>query len=87
MANDLCINLWEIDSSKALSQQQIWSKLKAIEIYETTNILIMLYNACEKESFSRLPEVYEEFKESNTVGAYSILVSVVDPESKKLIKS
>jgi hypothetical protein len=47
----------------------------------------MLYNACEKESFSRLPEVYEEFKESNTVGAYSILVSVVDPESKKLIKS
>jgi hypothetical protein len=34
-----------------------------------------------------LSEVFSEFKENNTVGAYSLLVAMVDPHSKKLVKS
>ena len=31
--------------------------------------------------------MYSEFKENNTVGAYSLLVALVDPLSKKSVKS
>ena len=31
--------------------------------------------------------MFKEFKENNTVGAYSVLVAIVDPSLKKLVKS
>ena len=56
-------------------------------MYETTNTVILLYNANEKDSFLRLTEVYQEFKDNNTVGAYAIMVALVDPEVRKTVKS
>ena len=87
MASDIQINFWEIDTQSILSPEQIWQKLKAIEVYETTNVLMLLYKASDKKSFLSLTEAFKEFKDNNTVGAYTILVAVVDPQEKKLVKS
>ena len=34
------VDFWQVDNGK----EEIWSKLKAIEIFEVTNIVIMVYN-------------------------------------------
>ena len=49
--------------------------------------MILLYHAGDPSSFLRLREVFNEFKENNSVGAYSVLVAMVDPHSKKSVKS
>jgi hypothetical protein len=35
------VEIWEVDSEK----EDIWSKLKAIEVFEVTNILLMVYSS------------------------------------------
>lgn len=70
------VDFWQVDSGK----EDIWSKLKAIEIFEVTNILLVVYNCEDRSMFERLDQVYKEFKESNTVGAYKILIAVISPE-------
>lgn len=79
------VDFWQIDSGK----EDIWSKLKAIEIFEVTNILMMVYNCEDRSSFEKLDQVYREFKESNTVGAYKILIAVISPEvlQRKAVKA
>ena len=68
--------IWQVDCAK----EDIWSKLKAIEVFEVTNILLMVYSSEDRSSFERIEKCYKEFKESNTVGAYKILISIVSQD-------
>ena len=72
----MSVDFWQVDSGK----EDIWSKLKVIEIFEVTNILLMVYECEDWTSFDSLDQIYKEFKENNTVGAYKMLISVVSPK-------
>jgi hypothetical protein len=74
-SSQMSVDFWQVDSGK----EDIWSKLKVIEIFEITNILLMVYECEDRSSFDSLDQVYKEFKENNTVGAYKMLISVVSP--------
>jgi hypothetical protein len=71
----MSVDFWQVDSGK----EDIWSKLKVIEIFEVTNVLMMVYDCEDRNSFESLDLLYKEFKENNTVGAYKMLISVVSP--------
>ena len=79
------VDIWEVDCCK----EDIWSKLKAIEIFEVTNILLMVYSSEDRQSFERIERGYKEFKENNTVGAYKMLISIVSEEvqQRKTVKA
>ena len=67
------VDIWQVDCAR----EDIWAKLKAIEIFEVTNILMVVYSSEDRQSFDRVEKGYKEFKENNTVGAYKVLISVV----------
>lgn len=46
---ELDLSFWDINP-----KEQLWSKLKALQLYEKTNILLLLYNADDKDSFHRI---------------------------------
>ena len=79
------VDFWQVNSGK----EDIWAKLKAIEIFEVTNILMMVYECEDRSSFERLDQVYKDFKDNNTVGAYKILIAVISPEvyHRKAVKA
>jgi hypothetical protein len=58
-------------------KEHLWSRIKALQLYETANIFIMVYNADDRDSFEKLLSIHSDFKESNAVGAYQVLVSVI----------
>ena len=60
---DICF--WDMNP-----KEHLWSRLKALQLYESANIFIMLYNADDKDSFEKLLSIHNDFKEQNTVGAY-----------------
>jgi hypothetical protein len=43
----MSVDFWQVDSGK----EDIWSKLKVIEIFEVTNILLMVYDCEDRASF------------------------------------
>ena len=47
-------------------------------MYETANIFLMVYNADDRDSFDKLNSILLDFKDSNAVGAYKVLVSVMN---------
>lgn len=38
---------------------------------------MMVYNADDRDSFEKLLSIHHDFKDSNAVGAYQVLVSVI----------
>ena len=43
-SSQMSVDFWQVDSSK----EDIWSKLKVIEIFEITNILMMVYDCRDR---------------------------------------
>ena len=41
---------------------------------------MMVYNADERDTFERLTSIHAEFADTNQVGAYQVLVSVISPD-------
>jgi hypothetical protein len=74
-AYQLNINFWTINP-----KEHLWSRLRSLQLYQTTNILVMIYNADDRDSFDRLISIQSDFNEQNMIGAYQILVSVISPE-------
>ena len=71
------------------SYDSVWDKLRDIEIFESTNVLLMIYDSSDVASFQRLGFIHDIFKDSNSeIGAYEILVSNVsqDVKERKVIK-
>lgn len=77
------LSFWDLNP-----REHLWSRLKALQLYDKANIFIMLYNAEDRDSFDRLGSIYNDFKESNQVGAYCILVSVISADiiKKNIVK-
>lgn len=78
---DICF--WDMNP-----KEHLWSRLKALELFETANILLMVYNADDRDSFEKIQLIHNDFKESNKVGAYQVLVSIItnDVKNKKVPK-
>ena len=73
-------------------KEHLWSRLKALQLYESANIFIMLYNADDRDSFEKLFSIHNDFKDSNQTGAYQVLASIVtkdmvNKKSQKVIKN
>jgi hypothetical protein len=68
---DICF--WDLNPKNHLA-----SRLKAIQLYESANIFLMVYNADDRDSFDKLNSILLDFKDSNAVGAYKVLVSVIN---------
>jgi len=58
-------------------KEHLWSRLKALELFETANIFLMLFNADDRDSYEKVQIIQNDFKDSNKVGAYQVLVSVI----------
>eukprot|EP00347_Sterkiella_histriomuscorum_P014922 403358997 len=67
---DICF--WDMNP-----KEHLWSRIKALQLYETANIFLMVYNADDRDSFEKLLSIHNDFKEQNAVGAYQVLVSVI----------
>ncbi len=63
-------------------KEHLWSRLKALELFETANIFLMLYNADDRDSFEKIQLIHNDFKDCNKVGAYQVLISVITQEIK-----
>ncbi|CDW76159.1 UNKNOWN [Stylonychia lemnae] len=70
---DICF--WDMNP-----KEHLWSRLKALQLYEQANIFIMLYNADDKDSFEKLVSIHNDFNEQNQVGAYQVLVAIVNKD-------
>ena len=66
---------WEISL-----RDYLWAKVRSLSILEYTNILFMVYNADDRDSFQNLFAIQREFQRINQVGAYQCLVSVIPVE-------
>lgn len=44
--SDIELNFWDLNP-----KEHLWSRLKALQLYENANVFIMLYNADDRESF------------------------------------
>jgi hypothetical protein len=51
-------------------KEHLWSRLKAMELFETANIFLMVFNADDRDSYEKVQIVHNDFKECNKVGAY-----------------
>lgn len=51
-------------------KEHLWSRLKALELFETANIQLMVYNADDRDSFEKIQVIHNDFKDTNKVGAY-----------------
>lgn len=58
-------------------KEHLWSRIKALQLYESANVFIMVFNADDRDSFDKLWSIHHDFKESNALGAYQILVQVI----------
>jgi hypothetical protein len=82
---DICF--WDMNP-----KEHLWSRLKALQLYEQANILIMLYNADDKDSFEKLLSIHNDFMEYNQVGAYQVLVALINKDvanknAKRVLKN
>lgn len=73
------------------SKEHIWSRLKALQLYEQANIFLLVYNADSRESFEALKSIYADFKESNSLDCYVVLCSIISHDiilrrTQKVIK-
>ena len=73
-------------------KEHLWSRLKAVQIYESANILLMLYNTDDRDSFEKLNSIHHDFKDSNSLGAYQMLIAIATKDmqnklTKKVIDS
>jgi len=71
-------------------KEHLWSRLKAVQLYESANIFLMLYNADDRDSFEKLNSIHHDFRDSNNLGAYQMLISIVTKDvqnklSKKVV--
>ncbi len=57
-------------------KEQLWTRLKALQVYETANVFVMAYDLDDKESFEKLNSIHLDFKDSNALGAYTILIGI-----------
>ena len=69
---ELDISFWELNPN-----EHIWARLKSDQLYDKTNILLLVYNADDRESFEMLDPLITVFNENNKIGAYQILCSVI----------
>ena len=58
--SDVELNFWDLNP-----KEHLWSRLKALQLYENANIFIMIYNADDRESFQRLISIHNDFLDSN----------------------
>ena len=64
-AYELDIQFWNMNP-----KEHLWSRLKALELFETANIFLMLFNADDRDSYEKVQIIQNDFKECNKVGAY-----------------
>ncbi|CDW77158.1 UNKNOWN [Stylonychia lemnae] len=72
---DICF--WDMNP-----KEHLWSRLKSLELFETANILLMVYNADDRDSYDKIKQIHADFKEQNKVGAYQVLISVITADLK-----
>lgn len=48
-AYDLELHFWFMNP-----KEHLWSRLKALELFEIANVLVMLYNADDRDSFEKI---------------------------------
>ncbi len=63
MELDICF--WDMNP-----KEHLWSRLKALELFETANIMLMVYNADDRDSFEKIQLIHNDFRDTNKVGAY-----------------
>lgn len=57
---ELDLFFWDMNT-----KEHLWSRLKALQLYENANIFIMVYNADDRDSFLKLDSICKDFKENN----------------------
>lgn len=63
-------------------KEHLWSRIKALELFENANIFLMVFNADDRDSYEKVQIIQNDFKECNKVGAYQVLVSVITQDIK-----
>jgi len=46
---ELEISFWDMNP-----KEHLWSRLKSLELFETANILLMIYNADDRDSYEKI---------------------------------
>jgi hypothetical protein len=59
------------------TKEHLWSRIKALQLYETANIFVMVFNADDRDSFDKLEQISRDFKDNNKTNAYVILCSII----------
>jgi hypothetical protein len=69
--------------------QHLWSRVKALNLYEKANSMILLYNCDDMQSFRTIIPVIQDFCNYNENGAYLMLVGVVSKNlwDKKTVRA
>ena len=62
---ELELNFWDL-----YPKEHLHSRLKALSLYEGAHVFIMVYNADDRESFSRLVAIHNDFLDQNQLDAY-----------------
>jgi hypothetical protein len=70
--NELDLTFYEMNP-----KEHLWSRLKALQLYESANIFILIFNADDRDSFESLQSIYQDFKEANSQDCYVVLCSVI----------
>ena len=70
------MQFWEL-----FPDEHLWNRVKALNLYEKANCLVLLYNCDDANSFKTLVPVLQDFCTYNENSAYILLIGVV---SKKL---
>jgi len=69
---ELDIQFWEL-----FPDEHLWNRVKALNLYEKANCLVLLYNCDDSRSFQTLIPVLQDFCTYNQNSAYILLVGVV----------
>jgi len=69
---DLELSFWEL-----FPDEHLWNRVKALNLYEKANCLVLLYNCDDQDSFETLAPVIQDFCNYNESAAYLLLVGVV----------
>lgn len=46
-------------------KEHLWTKSEAVKLFEAANIILMVYNADDRDSFEKINLIHKDFKESN----------------------
>lgn len=72
---DLDICFWEL-----FPDEHLWNRVKALNLYEKANAMILLYNVDDAASFEALQPVIQDFCNYNEQSAYLLLIGVVSKD-------